>query len=75
MTQHGLRMLLLNGDISVEDKVFKSYAAVPIESMRGNMTMPMPSLPPLWLAFVSGPTGDPARYNTQPTPQGITCTP
>ena len=42
--------------------------------LRCNLSNTKPSLPP-WVAFVSGARGDPARYNMQPIPQCITCTP
>ena len=73
-------MMSLQGDPTINEDVFKAYGAVAIELMKGNMAMRETSdrslwHPPLWLAFVSGPTGDPTRYNMQPTPQGTTCTP
>ena len=70
LTHYGVPVLRLQGDANIKDGISTEYAEMAIEIMRSNIRHP-----PLWLAFVSGPTGDPERYNTQPTPQGITCTP
>ena len=52
-------VLRLQGDVNIENQVFTEHAEIAIEFMRSNIRHP-----PLWQAFVSGRTGDPARYNT-----------
>ena len=70
----GAPRMKLIGRCEINNDVFKIVAALAIELMKCNMANGAWH-PPLWLAFVSGPTGDSTRYNMQPTPQGITCTP
>ena len=59
-------MLRLDGGSSVDDIVFEIYAYVALEGMRAKMISKWHSFPPLWVAFVIGPTSDPARYNLHP---------
>ena len=63
LTHYGLRVLQLDGSSSIDDIVFQIHAEVALECMRGNMYNKWHSFPPLWVAFVIGPTSDPARYN------------
>ena len=69
-------MMTLVGVPTTTDNRFKLAADRAIAFMKDNMLLAAgPRYPPLWLAFVSGPTGGSTRYNMQPTPQGVTCTP
>ena len=63
LTHYGLRVLQLDGSSSIDDIVFQIHAEVALECMRDNMYNKWHSFPPLWVAFVIGPTSDPARYN------------
>ena len=66
MTHYGCRALRLDGGSNICDEVFEIYGYVALECMRANMTKKKHSIPPLWVAFVIGPTGAPARYNLHP---------
>ena len=63
MTHYGCRVLRLDGGSSIDDKIFEIFSYVALTCMRANMMSEKHSLPPLWVALVIGPTGDPARYN------------
>ena len=63
MTHYGCRVLRLEGGSSIDDIVFEIYGYVALTCMDFNMRHKKLSLPPLWVALVIGPTGDPARYN------------
>jgi len=66
VTHYGLRVLRVDGGSNINDALFEIYAYIALEAMRANMTKKKHSIPPLWVAFVIGPTGAPARYNLHP---------
>ena len=66
MTHYGLRVLQLEGGSSIDDDVFEIFGYVALQCIDANMRHKKLSLPPLWVALVIGPTGDPARYNLHP---------
>ena len=66
VTHYGLPVLRVDGSSKINNEVFEAYAYIALECMRANMTKKKHSIPPLWVAFVIGPTGAPARYNLHP---------